>query len=753
EMFACWGSGGTLLLVSEELRRDVPALAGFLVEAGVEKAVFPVVVLQRLAEEYAGRGFHPLPPLAEITTTGEQLQTTRAMGELLRSLGVCAFHNHYGPSESHVVTAFALDPDPAGWATHPAIGLPIANARVHLLDEELAPVPVGVPGELAIGGVCLARGYTGRPDLTAEKFVPDPFAGGGDEPGVRLYRTGDKVRRLADGNLDFLGRFDHQVKVRGFRVEPEEIESVLGGCPGVRQTVVLARRMGPGDTRLVAYVVPEPGAGSPVVWRAFLRDKLPDYMVPSYFVELEALPLNANGKVDRRALPAPEAVRPDLAAAYVAPRTPLEETLAAIWSDVLGIERVGVEDDFFELGGQSLLATQAVSRVRQAAGGVEVPLRALFEGPTVAELARIVAAARGSAGPEAPPLVPMPLAMWTGELPLSFAQQRLWFLDRLAPENPFYNMLTAVRLSGPVDVPALREACREIARRHEVLRTLFPAVAGRPVQAISPEPPPGFPLIDLGGLADAARRGELERLAAAEGRLPFDLTRGPVFRASLLRLGETEHSLFFNVHHIASDGWSLGVLHRDLAALYGAFHRRERSPLPELPIQYADFAVWQRGWLQGEALRVRLDYWKRQLDGMPEVLELPYDRPRPAIESFRGAAAGFQLAAPLVRELSLLARRQGATLSMVTLAGFEALLARLSGRGDIPVGAAIAGRNRRETEELIGFFVNTLVLRTRVDGAAGFGELVARVRETSLGAYAHQDLPFEKLVEELAPDR
>ncbi|HYG65055.1 MAG TPA: amino acid adenylation domain-containing protein, partial [Thermoanaerobaculia bacterium] len=405
--------------------------------------------------------------------------------------------------------------------------------------------------------------------------------------------------------------------------------------------------------------------------------------------------------------------------------------------------------------------TQAMSRVRQAFG-VEVPLRALFEGPTVAELARVVEAGLAdlaTAGPEAPPLVPMPAAMRAGELPLSFAQQRLWFLDRLVPDNPFYNMFGAVRLAGPVDVPALREACREIARRHEVLRTTFPSVAGRPVQAIAAEPPPGFPLIELGGLPEAPRREELERLANAEGRRPFDLTRGPVFRAALLRLGEAEHSLFFNLHHIVSDGWSLGVLHRDLAVLYGAFHRRQLSPLPELPVQYADFAVWQRGWLQGEALRARLDYWRGQLEGMPEVLELPTDRPRPAIESFRGAGAPFPLAAPLVRRLSLLARRRGATLSMVVLAGFKALLARLSGRGDVPVGVAIAGRNRRETEELIGFFVNTLVLRTQVSGSAGsvgaggFGDLVARVRETSLGAYAHQDLPFEKLVEELAPDR
>ncbi|HYG65750.1 MAG TPA: amino acid adenylation domain-containing protein, partial [Thermoanaerobaculia bacterium] len=433
EMFACWGSGGTLLLLSEELRRDVPALADFLVEAEAEKAMFPVVLLQRLAEEYAGRGFRSLPPLAEIISLGEQLQTSRVMGELLRNLRSCTFYNYYGPSESHLATAYTLDADPAGWVTHPPIGLPIANTRVHLLDDRFAPVPVGVPGELAIGGVCLARGYAGRPDLTAERFIPDPFADVIDEPGSRLYLTGDKVRRLPGGPLDFLGRFDHQVKVRGFRVEPEEIESVLGGCPGVRQAVVLARQVSPGDTRLIAFLVSEPGGvGAPGIWRALLREKLPDYMVPSHFVILDALPLNANGKVDRRALLAhgaalAETERPDLAATYLGPCTAIEETLAAIWGDVLGIERVGVDDDFFELGGHSLLATQAVSRVRQALA-VDMPLRTLFKNQTVRAFAKQVEELRREkSGQIVPPLRPAPRG---DRIPLSFAQQRLWFIDQ-----------------------------------------------------------------------------------------------------------------------------------------------------------------------------------------------------------------------------------------------------------------------------------------------------------------------------------
>ncbi|HVR95699.1 MAG TPA: non-ribosomal peptide synthase/polyketide synthase [Thermoanaerobaculia bacterium] len=742
EMFACWGSGGTLHVLSEAVRRDTLALSRLLLEERVEKAILPVVVLQQLAEEYGG--WKTLPPLLEITTTGEQLQTTRAMAELLVRLPGCAFHNHYGPSESHVATAYTLDADPARWATHPSIGLPISNSSIHLLDRHLAPVAVGVAGELYIGGVCLARGYLGRPDLTAERFVPDPL---GSEPGARLYRTGDKVRRLPDGNLDFFGRFDHQVKIRGFRVELEEIESALGRHPGVRQTVVLAREDTPGDKRLVAYVVPEAGTGGVSEWRAFLDAMLPAYMVPSHFVPLESFPLTPNGKVDRGALPAPEGMRPDLATAYVAPRTAVEEALATLWSEVLRTERVGVHDDFFSLGGHSLLATRLTARVREALG-VEVPVRAVFEVPTVAGLAaRVEQRLRGEQA-ALPAIAPLPRG---GDLPLSFAQQRLWFLDRLEPGGTAYNMAAPVRLRGVLDVAALRHAVGEIVRRHEVLRTTFGEVDGQPVQRIAPAGAFHLPVVDLGGLAEEARGREASRLADAAARRPFDLGRGPLMRETLMDLGG-EHVVLFTVHHIVADGWSLGVLMREMSALYGAFSQGLPSPLPELPVQYADFAGWQQRWLAGETLAGDLAYWRYQLADLP-VLELPADRPRPLLPSAAGASCGSAIPGALLAELRGFSRRRGTTVFMTLLAVFQTLLARHSGQRDFAVGTPVAGRDREGTQDLIGLFLNSLVLRADLSGDPSFDALLARVRRMTLGAFAHQDVPMQRLVEELAPER
>jgi amino acid adenylation domain-containing protein len=750
EMFAAWATGGAVVMVREELRADIPALADFLVAQGIGKAVMPVVVLQELAEEYARRD--RLSPLAELTTTGEALQTTSALAALLRRLPGCLFQNHYGPTESHVVTCHTLDPEPARWDSHPPIGRPIANARLRVLDAGLRPVPLGVVGELSIGGVPLARGYLDQPGLTAERFVPDPLGVAAGEPGARLYRTGDRARYRADGEIDFLGRFDHQVKVRGFRVEPEEIEAVLGGHPAVRQAVVLAREDRPGDRRLVAYAVPrEPAAVTPAALRAYLRERLPDYMVPSHLILLAELPLTPNRKVDRRALPAPEKGAEREPAA--SPRTPVEEVLAAIWSEVLGgNDRIGLHDDFFALGGHSLLATRVVSRVRDAFR-VELPLRALFEEPTVAGLARRVEAARGAARvPELPPITP---AGGEGrrELPLAFAQQRLWFLDRLVPDNPFYNMPLAVGLAGRLDVAALRAAFAALVRRHETLRTSFPEQGGRPVQAVADAGEAGVPRVDLEGLPGERRDLEARRLTVEEASRPFDLRQGPLVRARLVRLAAEEHALLVTLHHIISDGWSLGVLHAELAALYGAFADRQPSPLPDLPIQYGDFAVWQRERLQGEALEALLGYWRRRLAGLPESLTLPYDRPRPAVESFRGRNVSFTLPAERVRPLAGLTRRLGATPSMTFLAGFQALLGRLADTADVPVGVAIANRTRREVEGLIGFFVNTLVLRGDLGAPGGFADLVIRTREAALDAFAHQDLPFERLVEEIRPER
>ncbi|HEY2736863.1 MAG TPA: amino acid adenylation domain-containing protein, partial [Thermoanaerobaculia bacterium] len=609
---------------------------------------------------------------------------------------------------------------------------------------------LGVPGELRIGGAGLARGYLGRPDLTAERFIPNPFSG---DSGARLYRTGDLVRQLPDGSLDFLGRLDNQVKVRGYRIELGEIEAALSALPDVREAVVVVksdrsdgsdRSVGsPADLRLVAYVT---GEVDTAALRQALRDKLPDFMLPSAIVALSALPLTPSGKVDRKALPEPDS---GPAPGFVAPRTAVEEVLAEIWAELLGIAHIGVHDNFFERGGHSLLATQVVSRVRDAFG-VELPLRAFFEAPTVTALAARIDGERRGEPAQPSPIVPVPRDRG---LPLSFAQQRLWFLDRLAPDNPFYNMYGAFRLTGALDLDALRGAFREIVRRHEALRTTFQPGEHGPVQVIAPAPAFDVPLVDLEGLAEDLRRRELARLSGDEARRPFNLDRGPLVRAALLRIAAREHTLLVNLHHIISDGWSMGILFHELATLYGAFCQGAPSPLPELPIQYADFSVWQREWLSGERLAAELDYWRRQLDGIPESLELPFDHPRPAIESFRGANKPFAPPVELSHALAALTRRRGATQSMTLLAGFTSLLGRLARQEDVAVGMAIANRTRREVEGLIGFFVNTLVVRTDLSGRQGFAELVGQIRETALASYAHQDLPFERLVEELQPER
>jgi amino acid adenylation domain-containing protein len=762
-------TGARLVFARPEEHKDPRYLADLIAREKITTVHFVPSMLDVFLEALpeigpeVGPETGALPSLRRVIASGEALPP-QLVRRFFARLPHAELHNLYGPTEASVDVSFwPCVPEPPRSLV--PIGRPIANHRLHVVDRSLLPQPIGVPGELLLGGPGLARGYLDRPELTAAAFIPDPF--GALSGGGRLYRTGDLVRQLADGTVQFLGRIDHQVKIRGFRIELGEIEAALARLPGVREAVVLAREDETGDKRLVAYVASatEP-APSPEDLRAALRRSLPEAMVPADVVILESLPLNANGKVDRRALAriAPVSVRST--ARFTAPQGPVEEVLAQIWSEVLGagrraeengqVGRVGAHDDFFTLGGHSLLATQVMSRVRDAFG-VELPLRTFFEAPTVAALAaRIDLERLGAHASTPPPIVPVPR---TADLPLSFAQQRLWFLDRLAPDNPFYNMFGAVRLSGHLDLAALRRAFREIVRRHEALRTTFHPGDGRPVQVIAPAPAFDVPLVDLmdlrnlAGLGENLLRLELTRLSSGEALRPFDLARGPLFRAGLLRLAEQEHTLLINLHHIISDGWSMGILFYELATLYGAFAQGVPSPLPELPIQYADFAVWQRQWLSGERLTAELDYWRRQLAGIPESLELPFDHPRPVVESFRGATQSFALPAELGRGLSALTRRCGATQSMTLLAGFTVLLGRFAGREDVAVGMAIANRTRREVEGLIGFFVNTLVVRTDLSGLPGFARLIGRVRETALASYAHQDLPFERLVEELAPER
>ena len=664
----------------------------------------------------------------------------------------------YGPTENTTFTS-CQELRPGDAFPSVPLGHPIANTRVYVLDRGGQPVPVGIPGELYAGGEGLARGYLGRPELTAERFVPDPF-GAGASAGGRLYRTGDLARYRSagpGGRLEFLGRFDNQVKLRGFRIEPGEIEARLAEHPAVGDSVVAIREDPPGNRFLVAYVVPAAigsvGSGAPVepvgpdALKAYLGTKLPDYMVPAVFVFLDALPLTPNAKVDRRRLPDPRLGAPAAAGLPLAPRTRTERALAGIWTELLGIERVGAADDFFALGGHSLLATAAVSRIR-AELEVELPLRAFFESPRLAELATRIETLAGAefAPPPAPPIVAVP----RDEPPaLSFAQERLWFLDRL-DRAPLYNETAAFRLRGQLDVPALSWAFSAIVARHEILRTSFREVAGRLVQWISDDPEFRLPLVDLGALS--AGEGEVERLEREQARRPFDLARGPLRRGLVARLAAADHVVLLSLHHIVSDAWSTEIFVRELSALYPAALAGRPASLPPLPIQYADFAVWQRRWLRGRS-------WSGSspIGGggspAPLLLELAGDHPRPLERTASGAQVTFDLDPELTAGVEARSQKSGASPFMVLLAAFQALLWRYTGEEDSLVGSPIANRTHRETEGLIGFFVNLLALRTDLAGDPGFGELVVRVRETALEAYAHQDLPFEKLVAELATER
>ncbi len=657
--------------------------------------------------------------------------------------------NEYGPTETVVGCMNYDTPHEFRKAGSVPIGFPIANMQIYLLDKKLEPVPIGVAGEMYIGGVAVARGYLNRPDLTAEKFIPDPFRG---VPGARLYRTGDLARYLPDGNIEFLGRIDHQVKIRGFRIELGEIEAALGKHPGIKENIVVDWKVH-GDTRLVAYFVPaSESAPSMEELRDFLKDQLPEYMIPSAFMKLEAIPLTANAKVDRKALPAPELSRADLKKEFVAPRTRTEHELAKIWTELIKIDRVGIYDSFFELGGHSLLATQLMARVREHFH-VELPLITIFEAPTLAALGdRIDRALREQGLTDVAPIQPIPRDGST-ELVLSFSQQRLWFLDQLDPGQAFYNIPSSVRLRGKLNVPALRNSIAELMRRHEILRTSFVEMNGRPIMVIAPQISVPLPMVDLSELPSAQQESELRRLANEIARLPFDLARGPLFRTALLKLAAEDHVVLFTMHHIISDGWSVNILMQEMGVLYQAFVQGQPSPLPELPIQFADYAHWQRNWLTGELLEKQLLYWKKSLANAPALLELPTDRPRPAVKTFNGSLRSFEIDRELAGRIEQLSQQHGTTLFMTLLAAFQTLLYRYSGQSDISVGTPIANRTRKEVEGLIGFFANTLVLRTDLSGDPSFVELLRRVKGVCLGAYQNQDVPFEKLVEQIQPER
>jgi amino acid adenylation domain-containing protein len=654
--------------------------------------------------------------------------------------------NAYGPTET-TITAMTFELPQGSSLSKILIGRPLKNRKVYILDPCLQPVPIGTPGELYIGGDGLARGYLNRPELTKEKFIPNPFS---NEPTSRLYKTGDLARYLPDSNIEFLGRLDNQVKIRGFRIELGEIEFLLSQHPQVREAAVITCEDQPGNKRLVAYLVTNQKAVSLGELRHFLKQKLPDYMIPGAFVFLDTLPLTPNGKIDRRALPVPDLPQKSREDRFIAPRTPTEEILGAIWAKVLGVQQIGIYDNFFELGGHSLLATQVISRIREAFS-VELPLPQLFASPTLTGLAESIELVRQTSPSLQLPAVE-PISRDT-QVPLSFAQERLWFLDQLEGGSATYNIPTAIKLSGLLNVAALESALQEILRRHEVLRTSFKTVDGSPIQVIDPNATLILPLIDLQTLAETEQAAEVQRLARIDAQTPFDLSQSPLVRATLLQLGENSHALLLNMHHIVSDGWSMGIFIHELSTLYQAFCRGESSPLSDLPIQYADFAYWQRQYLSGEVLEGQLDYWKEQLAGISPLLELPTDRPRPPVQTFRGSTLSMVLNAELTKKLKALNQQSGTTLFMTLLAAFAVLLSRYSGQKDIVVGSPIANRNRAEIESLIGFFVNTLVLRTKLQDNPCFEEVLKQVRQVALDAYSNQDLPFEQLVEVLQPER
>jgi amino acid adenylation domain-containing protein len=652
-----------------------------------------------------------------------------------------------GSSEISPIRQYFVDKNTEIVGSVVPIGYAVEDIEVLLLDEQSQPVGFNQVGEIAVRSSYLCPGYWQRPDLTQAAFLPDPD--GGDK---LVYKTGDLGCMLPDGCLLHLGRKDFQVKVRGYRIEVAEVEMALLNTNLIREATVLALPDNLGEQHLVAYIVPFTSQQAPFIHelRHLLSESLPSYMVPSTFIRLEALPLTPTGKVDRRALPAPDSVEPEPLVNFIAPRTALEQQLAEIWSGILKRSPIGIQDNFFEIGGNSLLATQIISSIRSAFG-VELPLQVLFESSTIVELSSQIKTLCPTES--LLPITAIEPVSRLAELPLSFAQQRLWFLNQLAENSAAYNMTRALHLVGNLDLVALEQSLTQIVRRHEILRTTLHSLNGSPVQVIASSFTVIVQVVDLQQLPEAEQSASVQRLAAAEVQRPFDLAKGPLLRVTRLQLTQQSNVLLLVMHHIVGDNWSWGVFLGELSRLYQAFSQKEASPLPELPIQYADFAAWQCKWLSGPVLQTQLDYWKQQLAGASPILELPTDRPRPPMQTFQGSTEYFQLNQDLTQKLKTLSQHSGVTLFMTLLAALATLLSRYSSQEDIVIGSLIANRNRSEIEPLIGFFINTLVLRTQLQGNPTFSELLLRVREMTLGAYAHQDLPFEKLVEELQPER
>ena len=755
EIWPYLASGASIHIPDEETKMCPEKLLGWMLAREITLSFLPTPLAEALMVEPWPAGMR----LRALLTGGEKLQRPAPKG-----FG-CWLTNHYGPTESTVVTSAAIIEPDADQKTPPPIGYPIANTRIYLLDGDGEPVPIGVPGELHISGIGLARGYLNQPELTAQRFVCNPFAEN-DPAYNRLYKTGDVARYLPDGNIEFLGRKDDQIKMRGYRIEPGEIESVLAQHPGIQKAIVMSRTSAGAD-KLIAYVVPKPRRKPSIKqFREFLAGQLPEYMIPSDFAILDSIPLTVNGKVDRKALASCE---PEMETTFALPRTSTEVEVIRIWGEILGGNPIGREDDFFELGGHSLQATRVMSRL-QAAFQVELPLQLLFQGRTVAGLAGLIDAKRSLSGAGQinaadsqsgmESFSPSPENNGSGlrkngdnTLPLSFAQERIWFFEQLEPGIPLYNVPIAIELRGELDLGALERSIKEIVRRHSALRTSFFSVNGRPIARENSAWEIGLPIEDLTNLPVGSRRAEVQRLAEEEAKRPFDLSASPLLRARVLTLGRDDNWLLVTTHHIVSDGWSMGVFYRELGDLYSAFSQGKPSPLSELTIQYKEYAQWQRNRVQGDLWEREIGYWKEQLNGAPSVLELPTDRPRGVAQTYRGAIRSFEVSGETSEALTTLASDNDLTLFMILAGGFQALLHRYTGQDDIVIGTPIAGRTRPDTEGLIGLFLNTQALRIDFSGDPNVSELLKRVRTMALGAYSHQELPFEKLVEAVHPQR
>ncbi|MBW4428418.1 MAG: amino acid adenylation domain-containing protein [Nostoc desertorum CM1-VF14] len=759
EIFSTWCNGGTLVLVTEEVQKDGFALLQLIAQEKVERLFLPFVALQQLAHAASITQSYPAS-LRQIMTAGEQLHITPVLVNFFKELSGCTLQNQYGPTESHVVTSFTLKDVASSWSPLPPIGRAIANTQIYILDRHLQPLPIGVPGELYIGGVAIARSYINSPELTVEKFIA--------KNRNRLYKTGDRAQYLADGNIEFLGRIDNQVKVRGFRIELGEIETVLVAHPQVKEAVVIARVDQPGNKRLVAYIVPKQHLDTSELL-CYLKQKLPEYMLPSAFVKLLDVPLTPSGKIERRALPAPLSRETrNISTDLIPPRTATEEVLTAIWSDVLGLEKVGIHDNFFALGGHSLSAMQVIARLRETFK-VELPISCLFDYPTVVELDRqILEYRQNDLVLITPSLKPVPRN--TKELPISLTQLEFWILAQLHPGIPIYNIPLAYRLTGLLNVTALVQSLVEIVRRHEALRTTFaiassgafaerlgekPIADKQVVQKIAQQPILQFSAVDLRKLSESKteRKALAQRFVSEEKNQPFNLEQEPLLRIKLLRLSDAEHLLIITIHHLVCDGWSVDVFLQELTKLYEAFCHGQPSPLPDLPIQYADFADWQQQWVARPAFESYLNYWKQQLGSSTLLLQLPSDRPRLPVRTFEGASQTFIIPKSLTNALKHLSQQHNVTLFVTLLTAFKIVLFYYTGQSDIIVGTPFANRQQLETKGLIGCFINTLPIRTYLGGDPSLRELLYQVRGSFLAASDRQQIPFVKLVEALQPKR